>query len=102
MLVLFVASGMILLFSIPFAVEISVCISVFSCGCPSSSSIFLVGTASFQFIKSLPSSASAADDITAFIIHETFITAPLFAGISSFPAMNQWPPAMLHAFDLDK
>ena len=65
-------------------------------------SVFLSGTASLKFMNSAPSSASAADDITAFIICETFITATLFAGISSFPDMNQWPPALLLAFDSDK
>ena len=82
MSMLFVAFGMILLFSSPFDVELSVCIGVFDCGCPISSSVFFSGTASFQFMNSVPSSASAADDITDFIIFETFITAPLFAGIS--------------------
>ena len=91
-----------LLFSSPFAVDLSVCIGVFGCRCPSSSSVFLAGTTSLQFINSAPSSASAADDITAFIIRETFITAPLFAGIYSFPAMNQFPPALILAFDSDK
>ena len=91
-----------LLFRSLFAVELSVCIIVFGCGCPSSLSVFLAGTASLQFMNSAPRYASAADYITAFIICETFIAAPLFTGISSFPAMTQWPPALILAFDLDK
>jgi hypothetical protein len=39
-------------------------------------------------MNSAPNSASAADDITAFIICEIFNTAPLLIGISSDPAMN--------------
>ena len=102
MSMLFVAFGMILLFSSPFAVELSVCIGFFGCGCPSSSSVFLAETASFQFMNSAPSSASAADDISAFIICATFITAPLFAASSLGADMNQWSPALLLAFDSDK
>jgi hypothetical protein len=54
-------------------------------------------TAVLELINSAPSSASAADDITAFMICEMFYTAPLLMGISSEPAMNMWPPALLTA-----
>jgi hypothetical protein len=45
-------------------------------------------TAVLALMNSAPNSASAADDITAFIICEIFNTAPLLMGISSEPAMN--------------
>jgi hypothetical protein len=55
-------------------------------------------TAVLGFMKSAPSSASAADDITARIICEILRTAPLFGGISLMLDMNMWPPARLRAF----
>ncbi len=45
-------------------------------------------TAVLALMNSAPNSASAADDITAFMICEIFNTAPLLVGISSEPAMN--------------
>jgi hypothetical protein len=53
-------------------------------------------------MNSAGSSASAADDMTAFIICNMLSTAPLVIGISSFPAINMWPPAQLQAFDSGK
>jgi hypothetical protein len=55
-------------------------------------------TAVLALMNSTPSSASAADDITALIICKIFNTTPLFMGISSVPAMNIWPPALLQDF----
>ncbi len=56
----------------------------------------------FALIKRAPSSASAADDMTARIICEMLRTAPLFVGKSSLPAINMCPPPRLRAFGLDK
>ena len=56
----------------------------------------------FAFINRAPSSASAADDITARIICEMLRTAPLFAGMSSFDDINMCPPARLRALGSDK
>ncbi len=44
----------------------------------------------------------AADDITALIICNIFSTAPLLMGMSSLPAMNMWPPALLQALGSDR
>ena len=56
----------------------------------------------FALMNRAPSSASAADDMTARIIWEMFRTAPLLMGISSFPAMNMWPPARLRDLGSDR
>ncbi len=77
------------------AVALSVCIGVRGCRCPSSISVCCIETAVFALMNRAPSSASAADDMTAQIICEMLRTAPLLMGISSFPAMNMWPPARL-------
>ena len=96
------ALGRILLVSNACAVELSVCIGVRGCGWPSSSRVRRIDTAAFAFMNNAPSSASAAEDITARIICEMFRTAPLFLGMSSFAAMNMCPPALLRAFASDK
>ena len=84
------------------AVELLVWMGVHGCGCPNSSSVHCMDTAVLALMKSAPSLASAADDITALIICEMFNTAPLLIGISSIPAMNIWPPALLQAFGSDR
>ena len=56
----------------------------------------------FALMKRAPSSASVADDTTACIICKMLRTAPLFVGMSSFPAINMCLPAQLCAFGLDK
>ena len=53
-------------------------------------------------MNSAPSLASAADDITALIICNVLSTAPLLMGMSSLPAMNMWPPALLRALGSDR
>ena len=98
----FKALGRILLVSSACAVELSVWIGVCGCGCPISSSVFCMDTTIFALMNSAPSSASAADDITAFIICEMFNTAPLLMGISLLPAMNMWPPALLRALGSER
>ena len=59
------------------AIVLSVCIGIFGCGCPISIRAILAGMASRAFMNNAPISASAADDMTAFIIWATFSTAPL-------------------------
>ena len=59
---------LIVLFIIPFAVLLSVLIGTGHCLCPSSSNVVMCGTAFCALIYELPHSASAADDITAFMI----------------------------------
>ena len=95
----FNAFGRILLVSSACAVELSVWMGVRGCECPNSSSVHRMDTAVLALMNSAPNSASAADDITAFMICEIFSSAPLLMGISSESAMNMWPPALLRAFN---
>ena len=71
----------------PRAVVLSVCIGVLGCGCPISMRAILAGMASRAFMNNAPISASAADDMTAFIIWATFSTAPLLGG--SFTSLDR-------------
>ncbi len=96
------AFGRILLVSSACTVELSVCIGVHVCGWPNSLSIVRMETAVFALMNNVPSFASAADDMTDFIICKMLRTALLFIGISSSPAMNMWPPAWLWAFGSDR
>ena len=67
----------------PTAVVLSVWIGVGGCVCPISIKVCLAGIACLEFRKRAPISASAADDITFFMICAMFKTAALFAGSSS-------------------
>jgi hypothetical protein len=99
----FSALGRILLVSRACTVELLVWTGVRICGCPISSSVCHIETAISALMNNAPSSASAADDITALIIYNILsTTAPLLAGMSSVPAMNMWPPALLWALGLDR
>lgn len=75
-----VALGWILFVTTPCAVELSVWMGVAGCLCPISSSVILIGMAAFAFKNTAPNSASAADDMTAFIIVDIVKTAPLLGG----------------------
>ena len=66
--------GKILLVSSACDVALSVCIMVRGCGCPSSISICRIEMAVFALMNRAPSSASAADDMTARIICEMLRT----------------------------
>ena len=79
-----------------------VCIGVGGCLCPIISSACRAGIAFLQFMKRAPSSASAAEDITALMIWETVRVAPLFDGMTSSLDMKEFPPDLLLAFDSDK
>ena len=94
--------GNILLVSSACAVVLSVCIGVHGCRWPSLMSVCHIETAVFALINRAPSSASAADDMTAQNIYEMLRTAPLLIGILSFPAMNMLPPARLRALGLER
>jgi hypothetical protein len=102
MSIAFSALERILLVSSACAVKLSVWMGVRDCECPISSSVLHMDTAILALMNSAPSSASAADDITALIIYKIFNTAPLFMGISSVTAMNIWPPALLLAFGSER
>ena len=61
----------------PLAVLLSVYIGVAGCGCPNSSHVTLSGNNCLAFIYKAPISASAADDITPFIIFAIIDIGPL-------------------------
>ena len=69
-----------LLVTKPCVVVLAVCIGVGGCVCPNSSSDWCAGISSLQLMKSDPSSASAADDMTALMIFAIVNTAPLLVG----------------------
>ena len=72
-----------MLFTTPFDVELSVWMGVGGWGCPISTIMFLMYTASFVLMNSAPSSASAAGDMTALMICDMFTVAPFGGGVSS-------------------
>ena len=87
-----------LLLKTPSAVVLSVCIGLSGCLCPIYSSVVLDGTSSRQLMKSVQSSASAADDMTALMILDIVVTAPLFEGYVVSSVMRKCPPALLRDF----
>ncbi len=84
------------------AVKLLVWMGVHDCECPISLSVICMDTVVLVLMNSAPSLASAANDITASIICKICNTAPLFMGISSVPAMNIWPLALLLAFGFER
>ena len=78
MSIAFVFCGFQILVAMPTAVLLLIQIGVGGCLCPSSSSVFLIGMPSCAFIKSAPSSDSAADDITFSIILASECIGPLY------------------------
>jgi hypothetical protein len=98
----FKALGIILLVSSAWAVKLSVCMGMQVCGSPISLRVRRMETAVLVLMNNAPSLASMADDITALIICDMLSTAPLLMGMSSVPAMNMWPPALLWALCSDR
>jgi hypothetical protein len=98
----FKALGIILLVSSAWAIELLVCIGVQVCGCPMSLRVHCMETAILALMNNVPSSASAANDITALIICHMLSTAQLLMGISSVLAMNMWAPALLQALGSER
>jgi hypothetical protein len=98
----FQALGMILLVSSAWAVKFLVCMGVQVCGCPISSRVRCMETAVLVLMNNASSLASAANDITALNDCNMLSTAPLLMGMSSVPAMNMWPSALLQALGSDR
>ena len=69
-----------LLVTTPSEVVLSVCIVVGGCLWPIVSNALRAGIASLQLMKRDPNSASAAEEMTAFMICEMVRTDPLFGG----------------------
>jgi hypothetical protein len=84
------------------SVELFVCIGVRGYRCPSSLSVCCIDTAIFALTKSAPSYATAADNMTAFIICNILRTAPLLVGILPQFALNMCRPALILAFASNK
>ena len=82
----------------PSTVVLLVCIGVGGCLCPISSSACCADMDYLQFLYRAPSSASAAEDITALIICAVVRIAPLFGGSGESLGMKNWPCALLQAF----
>ena len=58
--------------------------------------------ASLQLMKRAPSSASAAEDITALMIWEMMTKAPLLAGMGELLDMKKCPLSRLLVFDSER
>ena len=87
-----------LLVTTPCAVVFSVCIGVDGCVCPISSRAWRAGIDYLQLMKSTPSPASAADDMTDLMILDIVTTAPLLGMHAVLFDMNKRPPALLLDF----
>ena len=80
------------------AVVFLVYIGLGGCLWPISSSLWRSRMAPRQLMKIAPILASAAEDMTALIICEMVMTAPLFGGIAELLDMKKCPPDMLRDF----
>ena len=81
---------------------LSVCTGVGDCLWPISSRAWRAGTASQQLTKRAVSSASAAEDMTGFMIWVMVMTAQLFGGVLVSLDMKKCPPALLRAFNYER
>ena len=88
-----------LLVMTPSVVVLSVCIGVGGCLWPIVFNAWRAEIASLQFMKRAPNSASAAKDMTTFMICEIVSTDPLFGGMAESSDMKKCPPALRLAFD---
>jgi hypothetical protein len=86
-----------LLFTTPSAVVLSVCIGVGGCLCPKYSSVCRAEMAYLQLMERAPISASATDDMSALMICEIVRIQPLLLGIASLLDMKKCQPALLRA-----
>ena len=93
---------MMLLVTNPSAVVLSVCIGVGGYLWPIFSNAWRAGIASLQLMKMDTNSASAAEDMTAFMICEMVRTDPFFSRTAESSYMKKFPPAQLLAFDYDR
>ena len=74
---------------------LSLCIFVGACVCPISYSAWRAGITYLQLINIAPSSASAADEMTALIILVLVKTDPLLSGKYVLLDINKCPPTLL-------
>ncbi len=97
MSIAFVCCGWVLLLTTPSAVLLLVCIGIGGYLCPISSSVCCWGMALWALMYSAPSSALAADDMTALMSWARLRTAPLSLGLAVSVDRKKCPPAWLHA-----
>ncbi len=95
MSIAFKALGLILLVTSAWAVELLVCMGVRICESPIFSRVSCMETVVLALMNNVPSSASATNDTTALIICDMLSTTLLLMGMSSVPAMNMRPLALL-------
>ena len=91
-----------LLVTTPCAVVLYVCIGVGGSVCTISSSARSAGVSSLKLMKSAPSSASAADDMTTLMILAIVNTDPLLGGNSVLFDIKKCSPDLLMDFVSDK
>ena len=92
MYIAFIASEIILFVKMLNAIKLFVLIGVDKCRCPISTSVCHIGAACFKLKKRAPSSASAAEDMAAFITCAVFCVAPLFGENASCVERKNCPP----------
>ena len=90
---------MMVLFTIPAAVELSVWIGDGGCFQPISINVWWTGTIYLAVMYRAPSSASLVDEITNVMIWETVRIAQFHLGVGSFSDKNMLAPAQLRALD---
>ena len=90
---------MMVLFTTPAAVELSVWIEDGGCLQPISINVWRMGTIYLAVMYIAPSSDSAAEDITNLMIWEIMRIDPFHLGVGSFSDKNMWAPARLQGLD---
>ena len=91
---------MMVLFTTPAAVELSVWIGDGGCFQPISIHVWWTGDIFLVVMYIVPISPSEADDITNLMIWAIVRIAPLHLGVGSFSDKSMWAPARLRALDL--
>ncbi len=89
--------GCTLPFTMPSAVELSVCRGVAGYLWPSSWRMMRMYTASQAMMYRTASLASVANSMTCLMIWAIFKMAPLLGGIFALEERKKWPQAWLHA-----
>jgi hypothetical protein len=94
---------LIVLLTMPNAVELSVRRGVGGCVCPSSVSVTLSGAPLWALLKHAPTSDSAAEATTFLMTTATLRMDPLSVSCSGdlFPRKNR-PPRRLHALETER
>ena len=82
----------------PAAVVLSVWMGVMDCFHPIYTNVRRIGISSFAVIYNAPNSASAADDMTNFIICAIVNMGPFHFGSGSSSERKMWAPALLLPF----